>query len=131
MRKTYYCFRLDAFAPLLTNAEADELASLKLDADRVQMVREAFELLSPELKRTEPPSEGEVERAFETLHARFETLTGHPRLDNPHRYWVLRASCYGRLCPACETPFRTPNAKMCVRCGYDLPPGEVAGPLTV
>ncbi len=48
---------------------------------------------------------------------------------NPLSALCLRASQYGRLCPSCEKPFRTPRAKLCAECGYALPEGEVAGPL--
>ena len=51
-------------------------------------------------------------------------------LDHPLAAPCLKASQYGRICPSCEKPFRTPRAKICPECGYTLPEGEVAGPLT-
>lgn len=56
------------------------------------------------------------------------TLSGIA-LENPLNAPSLRASTYGRLCPSCDKPFRTPRAKLCAECGYHLPEGEVAGPL--
>lgn len=55
-------------------------------------------------------------------------LTG-TTLENPLSAPSLRASYYGSLCPSCDKPFRTPRAKLCAECGYQLPEGEVAGPL--
>ena len=56
-------------------------------------------------------------------------LTGD-NIEHPNLLWHVRAASYGRLCPDCEKPFRTPKAKICVECGHQLPPGQLAGPLT-
>ena len=37
-------------------------------------------------------------------------------------------SKYGRPCPSCEMPFRTPRAKLCANCGVELTDGEFSGP---
>lgn len=58
----------------------------------------------------------------------YHRITGED-LEHPDQLWVVRLSLYGRHCPNCQKPFRTPKAKMCPECGYHLPPGEVAGPL--
>jgi len=42
----------------------------------------------------------------------------------------LLISKYGRICNKCDKPFRSPRAKFCAECGFTLPEGEVAGPLT-
>ena len=60
--------------------------------------------------------------------AKYEMLTGE-QIDHPDQLWIVRAALYGRCCPGCGKPFRTPKAKMCPECGYQLPNGEVAGPL--
>ena len=51
-------------------------------------------------------------------------------IENPLSAPSLRASDFGRFCPSCDKPFRTPRANLCAECGYQLPEGEVAGPLT-
>ena len=56
----------------------------------------------------------------------YEKLTGY-RLDNSKHLWFVRLSDYGRPCPACTKPFRTPQAKYCAECGIALPDGEKAG----
>jgi hypothetical protein len=58
----------------------------------------------------------------------YETLT-RVRLEHPDQLYAVQLSRYGRPCPQCAKPFRTPRAKMCAECGFTLPPGEVAGPL--
>lgn len=60
--------------------------------------------------------------------ATYEKLTGL-RLNGYLALYHVSLSKYGRLCPSCEKPFRTPRAKICAECGYTLPEGEVAGPL--
>ncbi|TQV79077.1 hypothetical protein [Denitrobaculum tricleocarpae] len=60
--------------------------------------------------------------------AAYEALTG-VRLEHPEQIYALPLSLYGRPCPSCSKPFRTPRARMCADCGYQLPEGEVAGPL--
>lgn len=57
----------------------------------------------------------------------YEQMTGC-RLDHPEMLYAVRLSHYGRPCPECAKPFRTPRAKLCAECGHELPPGEVAGP---
>ena len=58
----------------------------------------------------------------------YTNLTGE-MLDSVNQLRVARLALYGRHCPTCEKPFRTPRAKLCAECGYQLPAGEVAGPL--
>ncbi len=60
----------------------------------------------------------------------YEQITG-VRLDHPDQLYVVRLSDYGRPCPECAKPFRTPRAKFCAECGFQLPDGEVAGPVPV
>jgi hypothetical protein len=56
----------------------------------------------------------------------YERLTG-VRLSNADELYWIRLSRYGRICPQCGKPFRTPKAKLCVECGLELPQGEIAG----
>lgn len=60
----------------------------------------------------------------------YEQLTGIRLPDAEQLYWV-QLTRYGRTCPQCGKPFRTPKAELCAECGLELPSGEVAGPATV
>ena len=60
--------------------------------------------------------------------AAFEKVTG-VRLSHPDEIYIARRSIYGRQCPICDKPFRTPRAKLCAECGFTLQGGESAGPL--
>ena len=59
----------------------------------------------------------------------YHDLTGD-NLNNYYELYYIRGSNFGRLCPSCDKPFRSPRAKFCAECGFALPEGEVAGPLT-
>ncbi|MCG8563408.1 MAG: hypothetical protein MI824_26755 [Hyphomicrobiales bacterium] len=59
----------------------------------------------------------------------YEEIAGE-RLDHPEQLFTVRLAHFGRLCPECGKPFRTPHAKLCAECGYALPDGEVAGPIS-
>ena len=58
----------------------------------------------------------------------YESMTG-VRLEHPEQLSEVLQDRYGRLCPQCEKPFRTPRARFCAECGYELPDGQLAGPL--
>ncbi|HEX8901453.1 hypothetical protein [Vitreimonas sp.] len=59
----------------------------------------------------------------------YEKISG-VRLAHPDQLDWVRLSQYGRLCPSCEKPLRTPRAKLCVACGFELPEGQIAGAAT-
>jgi len=52
-------------------------------------------------------------------------------LDHPDHLYAVQMSKYGRPCPECKKPFRTPRAKLCVECGFELPDGQTAGLIDV
>ena len=60
----------------------------------------------------------------------YREITGRDLDESPGLMHHVSMSGYGRLCPSCDKPFRSPRAKLCAECGYQLPEGEVAGPLT-
>ncbi len=68
-------------------------------------------------------------KLFSDGQQRYLALTGI-RLEHPDMLFAVRMAHYGALCPECGKPFRTPRAKMCAECGYALPEGQQAGPLT-
>lgn len=60
----------------------------------------------------------------------YHQLSGF-RLSHPDQLYAVRLSRYGRPCPKCEKPFRSPNAHFCAECGFELPDGETAGPIDI
>ncbi len=60
-----------------------------------------------------------MQKYFELTNEHIETFT---------ELYHVRLSIYGRPCPVCQKLMRTPEAKLCAACGYQLPDGEVAGP---
>ena len=56
---------------------------------------------------------------------RYRELTGETFSVFPS-YFLAQMSSYGPPCPECSKPFRTPRAKFCAECGYDLPDGQKA-----
>lgn len=48
---------------------------------------------------------------------RFKELTGFEE-TNAEAIWHHRRALYGRDCPKCGKPFRTPEARYCVACGF-------------
>lgn len=57
----------------------------------------------------------------------YEQISG-VRLAHPDELAWVRLARYGRPCPDCGKLFRTPRAKLCVECGFELPEGKFAGP---
>lgn len=57
----------------------------------------------------------------------YERISGI-RLAHPDELYWVQLSRYGRSCPHCGKPFRTPRAKLCAECGFTLPKGQRSGP---
>jgi hypothetical protein len=50
---------------------------------------------------------------------RYRSITGFNE-TNINAVYHHRLSLYGKPCPACGKPFRTPQAKYCASCGFKL-----------
>jgi len=118
MPRTLYSYRVGKEVPLLTDAEYEPVAlALTGRMQKISAYRKQHGC-SLEEARARPSS-----KAMDL----YEQITGY-RLDHPDMIHAVRLSDYGHPCPECGKPFRTPRAKLCAECGYELPPGEVAGP---
>ena len=58
---------------------------------------------------------------------KYEQMTGYRPFSFDYCNY-LRLSRFGSECPKCKNLFRTPQAKKCMKCGFELPDGETAGP---
>lgn len=104
--------------PMLTDEEYEPLANVLTDRVReIQAYRQKHQCSL---------AEAQTKVSSEAMDL-YERVAGC-RLDHPEMLYAVRLSDYGRPCPKCGKPFRTPQAKLCAECGYELPPGEMAGP---
>jgi len=115
---TLYSYKLKRWAPLLSDEEFRPIARA-LD-QRVKAIRLHMGRNGASLDQARRRSSGEALDIY-------ERLTG-VRLSHPDELYAVRLSQYGWQCPRCAKPFRTPKAKLCAECGFELPPGQVAGP---
>lgn len=115
---TLYSFKLKREVPLLTDEE-------------YRPIGEALSDRLKEIKEYRGQKGGSIAEAAQNASNEaldlYEHLTG-VRLSHPDELYSVELSRYGRPCPQCSRPFRTPIAKFCAECGFELPPGEVAGP---
>lgn len=122
MPRTCYSYLLRKEIPLLSEAEYEPIGAHFENYSQAIMEYLRIHGCSITEARNKNPR---GQRAL----AAYEELTGI-RLEHPEQIYALPLSLYGRPCPNCSKPFRTPRARMCAECGYQLPEGEVAGPLT-
>lgn len=116
-----YCFRTGRVTALLDDEEWAELEPFARNVIKgVQDYRRQTGASMDEALQLNPNGKAALDK--------YRELTGED-VNHTNDLWVVRLSRYGRHCPKCQKPFRTPNAKMCAECGYQLPEGEVAGPL--
>jgi len=116
-----YAFRIGKDADLLDEEEWSQVAPFL--TDRFKWIRKYMKETGCTLedaRQFEPVGQS----ALDT----YEEITG-VRLDHPEQLWGLRMKDYGSLCPKCSRPFRTPKAKLCAECGFELPAGLRAGGL--
>jgi hypothetical protein len=120
MPKTLYSWKLRQFLPMLTEEEFRPISgALANRANEIKLHRLKHNCSLEESKRVAPTAAMD----------HYERLTGL-RLPSIDELVWARLATYGRPCPSCARLFRTPRAKLCVECGYELPPGEHAGPAT-
>lgn len=114
-----YSYGLKRKAMLLDDVEFARLSSF----NPLQEIKHYMKRHGVSLREAQLNAHKEL-RAF----AEYKAMTGEALSHITQIGWI-RASRYGRLCPKCGKPFRTPRAKLCAECGIALPSGEVAGPL--
>lgn len=115
---TLYSFKLRRELPLLSDEEYHPIEQAL--TRRVEGIKE--------YRRQHGVSVEEAKRhSCDDALDHYERLTGIRLFDADELYWV-QLSRYGRICPQCGKPFRTPKAKLCAECGLELPQGEFAGP---
>ena len=112
-----YSYRFKREMPLLTEAEFEAIG--------VSLSARIEEITAYRAKHDCSLLEARAKASLAALDA-YERLTGE-RLDHPDQLYWVQLSRYGRPCPSCSKPFRTPRAKLCVECGYELAAGELAG----
>lgn len=118
MPRTLHSYRIGKEVPLLTDAEYEPVA---------QALTGRKQQISAYRKQHGCSLEDARARSSSKAMELYERMTGC-RLDHPDMLYAVRLSDYGRPCPNCAKPFRTPQAKLCAECGHELPSGEVAGP---
>jgi DNA repair exonuclease SbcCD ATPase subunit len=118
MSITLYSFKLKREVPLLTDDEYRPIGEAL--SHRIKEIKEYRQKNGVSLEEARANSS---DRALDL----YEGLTG-VRLAHPDELYWVQLSGYGRPCPQCSRPFRTPLAKFCAECGFELPPGEMAGP---
>ena len=66
-------------------------------------------------------AETPTDELYQPVHETYERLTGVAGFTTDE---ILkhRISLYGRPCPNCGKPLRTPKARKCYECGADVPP---------
>ncbi len=123
MPRLLYSYKFKREVPLLSEEEYEPISDLLYGPYRdlkklTQEQRDNFD-------RAEFDKEMDIAKAKGlSIYAR---LTG-VQLEDPDMLYHVNISQYGRLCPECSKPFRTPEAHFCAVCAYELPEGEVAGP---
>ena len=137
MPRKLYSYKLKRCVPLLTEAEfksmvpqiknyRNAIRHWKFDPQRR---RQAVQGLDSEEEIVLLESYQAFRSAEERVLDAYEKIAGE-RLDHPEQVLEARLAYFGRLCPKCARPFRTPRARFCAECGYALPDGEVAGPIS-
>ena len=115
---TLYSFKLRRELPLLSDEEYRPIEQAL--ANRIESIKAYRRLHGVSLVQARQHARNDALDIY-------ERLTG-VRLSGPDGLYCVRLSSYGRICPQCGKPFRTPKAKLCAECGLQLPQGELAGP---
>lgn len=119
MIEDIYCYKLKKKVTLLTTEEFAPIGeALANRMEQITAYRKTHNVSIDEARANTSKSALDL----------YENLTG-VKLEHPEELYVVLQDLYGRQCPSCTKPFRTPRAKLCAECGYVLPKGEVAGPI--
>jgi len=118
-----YNYQLKRKVPLLDVEQWQSIENLLTGRlESILAYRKATGCSLEEAQKTDPIGQ-------EALQA-YHEMSGQ-RLDHPDHLYAVRLSKFGRPCPRCEKPFRTPKARLCAECGFELPKGQTAGPIDV
>jgi len=120
MAKRWYCWRIGSEISMLTE---NEWRGGFRDFNPMEEIKRCIETLGCSLgEAQERIGDGRFPvPAFE----RHRELTGETFAVFPS-YFLAQMASYGPPCPNCNKPFRTPCAKLCAECGFDLPKGARA-----
>jgi hypothetical protein len=106
--KTLYCWRCGYDVPMLDEEEFAVLQAIYHEC--VEAVKEYRRV------HDAPLSETPLDELYRPVLDHYERLTGLSGFE-PMHLLKHRISRLGPPCTNCGTPLRTPEAKMCVRCG--------------
>jgi hypothetical protein len=113
-----YSWKLKRRLPMLSDEEfAPIKAALQNRVERIRAYRR---------RHPDSPLAEAVQHSGDDALDYYEQASG-VRLTHPDDLYWVQLSRYGRPCPNCDRPFRTPRAMLCVECGLELPEGQVAG----
>ena len=114
MPTTYYSFKLKREVPLLSDDEYRPIAqALTSRLEDIKSYRAKHGVSLEEARR----------RSSDDALDYYERLTG-VRLAHPDELYWVGLSAYGSPCPGCAKLLRTPRAKLCAECGFELPQDE-------
>lgn len=112
--KQWYSYKLKREVLLLDEAEWQQVAPLlSAGIAWIQSYREQEGVSLADAKRAFP------DRAAQ----KYAEITGEC-LRWPGEVASVRMAVYGPPCPSCRKPFRTPRAKICMECAYELTEGR-------
>jgi hypothetical protein len=117
-----YSYKFKKIMPLLNETEFAEIRDLL--NNRIQEYQIWRKKTGRPLDVAELNSTPSSIRALEY----YRQLTGI-ELDDVELLKGLRAADYGKPCPKCKNPMRTPSARYCAFCGNTLPNGQKIGGL--
>lgn len=119
MPVSHYSFGHKRVIPMLTEEEFRPISHL---------LKRPIETMTRRRQENSAVSLADVKgNLFDEAADCYERITG-VRLAHSHEIYWAELARYGRQCPSCTKLFRTPRARFCAACGFELPPGEVAGP---
>ncbi len=108
-----YCWRCDTKVKMLNDEEFNLCREAFIHGKKV--VEE--ELLKRNIQSYIWLEKIETFEKFRYLIEMYRLITGEYE-SNPNAILHHQRSQFGKECPNCEKPFRTPKAKYCPSCGY-------------
>jgi len=125
MPQDKYCYKLGYVIPMLTDEEFEQIRPHLGIIELIKRYRTQTGCSLLEAKTHVENNLDEMTQKSEAM-AIYEKLTGQ-RLNSMDELYLTPLPDYGRPCPSCGKPFRSPRAKFCAECGSRFPKGEIAG----